>query len=231
MRHSRCYASFCRLPLVWCTLAEEGQPTSQVKGWPPPLTPVVLQNLERVEMQSRNPAVRKSREPARRPRGLLSVRSALVLGFAVLAALGGAGLLYAAHRPVALVVLGAVGIFAAALKLLDSMIELKAMILHRRRPGIGLTVITWFWLGLRSGDGPLSVRVRPSSLKRDCGRKDNEHRWNVPGERTREVTLDPGDLCGHSGQKTRARPEPARTGRGPSPASCKVRSRRPRHTS
>jgi hypothetical protein len=27
----------------------------------------------------------------------------------------------------------------------------------------------------------------------------------VPGGRTREVTLDPGDLCGHSGQKTRAR--------------------------
>jgi hypothetical protein len=25
--------------------------------------------------------------------------------------------------------------------------------------------------GLRSGDGPLSVRVRPSSLKRDCGRR------------------------------------------------------------
>ena len=48
-----------------------------------------------------------------------------MLGFAVLTALGGAGLLYAAHRPVALVVLGAVGIFAAALKLFDSMIELK----------------------------------------------------------------------------------------------------------
>ncbi len=27
----------------------------------------------------------------------------------------------------------------------------------------------------------------------------------VSGERTREVTLDPGDLCGHSGQKPRAR--------------------------
>ena len=25
--------------------------------------------------------------------------------------------------------------------------------------------------GLRSGDGPLSVRVRPSSLKRDCDRR------------------------------------------------------------
>jgi len=69
----------------------------------------------------------------------------------------------------------------------------------------------------RAGDGPLSVRVRPSSLKRDCG-QGNEHRWIVPGGRTR--ALDPGDLCGHSGQKTRARREPARTGRGPSPARC-----------
>ena len=38
----------------------------------------------------------------------------------------------------------------------------------------------------------------------------------MPGERTREVTLDPG--AGPSGQKPRARPEPARTRRGPSPA-------------
>jgi hypothetical protein len=81
-------------------------------------------------MQSRNPAVRKSGQngspawkPDGRPRGLLSVRSALVLTLAGLAALGGAGLLYAAHRPTALIVLGAVGIFAAALKLFDSMIE------------------------------------------------------------------------------------------------------------
>jgi hypothetical protein len=28
----------------------------------------------------------------------------------------------------------------------------------------------------------------------------------LPGQRTREVALDPGDLCGHSGQKPRARP-------------------------
>jgi hypothetical protein len=80
-------------------------------------------------MQPRNLGGRKNGPPGpgrdRRPRGLLSVRSALVLGFAVLTALGGAGLLYAAHRPVALVVLGAIGIFAAALKLFDSMIELK----------------------------------------------------------------------------------------------------------
>jgi len=42
----------------------------------------------------------------------------------------------------------------------------------------------------------------------------------VPGRGTRDVTLDPGDHFGHSGQKPRARPEPARTGRGPSPAQC-----------
>lgn len=82
-------------------------------------------------MQSRNPAVRKSGQNGspdpkldRRPRGLLSVRSALVLTLAVLAALGGAVLLYAAHRPAALIALGAVGIFAAALKFFDEMIEL-----------------------------------------------------------------------------------------------------------
>lgn len=81
-------------------------------------------------MTPRNPAVRKRGSPSRgpdpSPRKLLSVRSALVLGFAVLAALGGAGLLYAAHLPVALVVFGAVGVAGGALKLFDSMIELKA---------------------------------------------------------------------------------------------------------
>jgi hypothetical protein len=81
-------------------------------------------------MTSRFPSVSKS-SPDRRsdqstdesPRGLLSVRSALVLMLALLAAGGGAALLYAAHRPVALTVLGAFGIFAAALTLFDRMIE------------------------------------------------------------------------------------------------------------
>jgi hypothetical protein len=73
--------------------------------------------------------------------------------------------------------------------------------------------------GLRSRDGPLSVRVRPSSLKRDRARRTTST-GNVPGARTREVTLDPGDHCGHSGLKTRATREPARTGRGPSPTPC-----------
>ena len=42
----------------------------------------------------------------------------------------------------------------------------------------------------------------------------------LPGERTREVTLDPGDLCGHSDRIPRARRKPARTGRGRSPVRC-----------
>ncbi len=72
--------------------------------------------------------------------------------------------------------------------------------------------------GLISGDGPLSVHVRPSSLKRDCDR-----RTTTTGEKCRvyvhgKSRLTLGCLCGHSGQETRARREPARTGCGPSPA-------------
>ena len=75
-------------------------------------------------MQPRNQPARKGgQQPRRRDpeqRRLLSVRSALVLTLALSTALGGAVLLYEAHRPVPLIVLGAVGIFAAALKLLRS---------------------------------------------------------------------------------------------------------------
>jgi hypothetical protein len=77
-------------------------------------------------MTSRLPSVRNTspdRESGQSPRGLLSVRSALVLTLALIAAGGGAVLLYAAHRPAALVALGAFGIFAAALTLIDRMIE------------------------------------------------------------------------------------------------------------
>ena len=73
-------------------------------------------------MKSRQPAPRKDARPAR----LLTIRSALILALAVLSALGCAGLLYLAYRPPALIVLGAVGVFAAAVKLLDSLIELRA---------------------------------------------------------------------------------------------------------
>lgn len=79
-------------------------------------------------MQPRNPSGRKSdspdREPSRSSHALLSVRSALVLTVALLIGCGGAALLYAAHRPVALVALGGLGFLGGALKLFDSMIEL-----------------------------------------------------------------------------------------------------------
>ena len=66
---------------------------------------------------------RKNHHPDGRKNGLLSVRSALVLALALIAAIGGAALLFAAHRSSALVALGGLGIFAGALKLLDSIIE------------------------------------------------------------------------------------------------------------
>lgn len=80
-------------------------------------------------MTPRNPVVRKSgspgREPDPAPRKLLSVRSALILTLAVLAGLVSAVLLYAAHRPDALVALGGGGICAPALKFFDWLIELR----------------------------------------------------------------------------------------------------------
>src|ERR1700736_4910338 len=45
--------------------------------------------------------------------------------------------------------------------------------------------------GLGAGDGPLSVRVRPSSIKHDCDRRTTSTGEGA-GERTREVTLDTG---------------------------------------
>lgn len=57
------------------------------------------------------------------PPKLLTVRSALVFTLALLVAAIAAGLLYVARRNVALAVLGGLGAFATALKLLDSMIE------------------------------------------------------------------------------------------------------------
>jgi hypothetical protein len=60
--------------------------------------------------------------PERKP-ALLSLRSAFVLTLALLTAMGAGALLLAAHRPIALAVLGAGGAFAAALPLLDRMIE------------------------------------------------------------------------------------------------------------
>ena len=50
--------------------------------------------------------------------------------------------------------------------------------------------------GLRSGDGPLSVRVRPSSLKHDCDRRTTNTAGNCP------VNVH---------MKSRLTPEPLRT--------------------
>jgi hypothetical protein len=68
---------------------------------------------------------RKDRARARRRKHsrLLSVRSALVLELALSAAIVGAVLLFAAHRSPAQIALGGVGIFAASLKLADSLID------------------------------------------------------------------------------------------------------------
>jgi len=72
----------------------------------------------------------------------------------------------------------------------------------------------------RSGlwDGPLSVRVRPSSLKHDCRPQDDEHKRNclVNVHAKSCLTLALRTLR----SETRARREPARTGRGPSSARC-----------
>jgi hypothetical protein len=50
--------------------------------------------------------------------------------------------------------------------------------------------------GLRSGDGPLSVRARPSRLKRDCARRATSTGGKCLVNASREVTLDPGVSTG-----------------------------------
>jgi hypothetical protein len=77
-------------------------------------------------MSSRNSRSRNTSpdEGADQPQhGLLSVRSALVVTLALIAAGGGAVLLYAAHRPTALIALSAFGILGFALTFFDRMIE------------------------------------------------------------------------------------------------------------
>src|SRR5437763_1616744 len=57
-----------------------------------------------------------------------------------------------------------------------------------------------------------------SSMTVTAGQRAQE---KAPGGRTREVMLDPGASANTPGQKPRARPEPAWTGRRPSPARCR----------
>ena len=73
----------------------------------------------------------------------------------------------------------------------------------------------------RSGDDPLSVRARPSSPKRNCARRTTSTGGKLPVNVHAKSRLALECLCGHSGQKPRARREPARTGRGPSPAKAR----------
>jgi hypothetical protein len=68
---------------------------------------------------------------------------------------------------------------------------------------------------LRSGDGPLSVRGCPSTVK---GTRRSFLTASQKG--SSGPTLERRSLCTPSVQKPRARREPARTGRGPSPARC-----------
>src|ERR1022692_1790236 len=83
---------------------------------------VVMKPRQRAERKGER---RKDRARARRRKHsrLLSVRSALVLELALSAAIVGAVLLFAAHRSPAQIALGGVGIFAASLKLADSLID------------------------------------------------------------------------------------------------------------
>jgi hypothetical protein len=67
----------------------------------------------------------KPGDPPERKRPLLSLRSAFVLTLAQLVAIATGVLLYAAHRSMALAVLGAGGAFAAAVTLFNSIIELR----------------------------------------------------------------------------------------------------------
>jgi len=71
-----------------------------------------------------------------------------------------------------------------------------------------------------SGQGPgmarSSVRGCPSAVKGHPKILSNRFAESIFGTHP----LSGGDLCTPSGQRPRARQEPARTGRGPSPARC-----------
>ena len=56
--------------------------------------------------------------------------------------------------------------------------------------------------GLRSGNGPLSVRARPSSIKRDCDRRTTSTGRKCLVNVHAKSRLIP-ELYGHSGQKTK----------------------------
>jgi hypothetical protein len=77
-------------------------------------------------MKPRRPPVgndHQAEQPERQLRGLLTVRSAVILLFASLAAIGAGCLLYAAHHSFALAVLGGAAAFAAAVPFFNSVID------------------------------------------------------------------------------------------------------------
>jgi hypothetical protein len=69
---------------------------------------------------------------------------------------------------------------------------------------------------LGSGDGPLSVRGYPSTVK-----GTRRSFLTASQKPSSGPALERRSLCTPSGQRPRARREPARTGRGPSPAQCR----------
>jgi len=75
-------------------------------------------------MQSRNPPPRKEGEDLYgRDQRKLSVRTALILALALVAAIGDVVLLLLAHQAAPLIVISAVVAFVAAYKFLDGVIE------------------------------------------------------------------------------------------------------------
>ena len=73
------------------------------------------------------------------------------------------------------------------------------------------------WLGFRSGDGPLSGRARPSRLKHDRGRRTTSTGGKCLANVHAKSCLIPEPLRTLR-PETKGQAEPARTGRGPSPA-------------
>jgi hypothetical protein len=75
-------------------------------------------------MKPRRPATRKTRDDYHHKRDqLISERSALIVTMALLVAVGGAGLLHAAHQPAAMVAFTAVAIFAGSLRLFSDLVD------------------------------------------------------------------------------------------------------------
>jgi hypothetical protein len=97
-------------------------------------------------------------DPDGRKRALLSLRSAFVLTLTLLVTIAAGGLLYAAYHSTVLAVLGAGGAFAAALKLINDMIELRLAVTSRR--GLGSPSRK------TNGYAGSSLRIRLAALRR-----------------------------------------------------------------